>query len=71
DVRRLAAELVTRTAGAFWAGRTPGSRRSGQGLVFSADPAAAAAETYPPGSTVELSTQLQAWMTLEAAAVIR
>ena len=26
--------------------------------------------TYPPGTAVELSTQLQAWMILEAAAAV-
>jgi predicted alpha-1,6-mannanase (GH76 family) len=27
-------------------------------------------DTYPPGTPVELSTQLQAWMVLEAAAAV-
>jgi hypothetical protein len=35
--------------------------------MHAADPADA---TYPPGSVVELSTQLQAWMVIEAAASI-
>ncbi len=36
--------------------------------VFSPDPARPAAATQPLGSIVELSTQVQAWMILEAAA---
>jgi predicted alpha-1,6-mannanase (GH76 family) len=70
EVRRLAADLVAGTAGAFWAGRAFRRLPGGEALVFSADPAVAAAEAYPPGTAVELSTQLQAWMTLEAAAAI-
>jgi hypothetical protein len=38
--------------------------------VFSKDPALPAKTTYPPGDRVQLSTQLQAWMTLEAAASV-
>ncbi|MFJ4027099.1 glycoside hydrolase family 76 protein [Paenarthrobacter sp. NPDC089989] len=38
--------------------------------VFSPDPLRPASETYPPGTAVELSTQLQAWMTFEAAATL-
>ena len=36
--------------------------------IFSMHAAEPAAGTYPPGAAVELATQLQAWMTLEAAA---
>jgi predicted alpha-1,6-mannanase (GH76 family) len=61
--RSTAAELVTATAEAFWAGRRT------QGVpIFSVHAAQPAATTYPPGAAVELSTQLQAWMVLEAAA---
>ena len=65
----------TDTAEAFWAGRRsiPPSEalaKHGQpdSLVFSSEPALPASRTYPPGAAVELSTQLQAWMVLEAAA---
>ncbi|MDP5226570.1 MULTISPECIES: glycoside hydrolase family 76 protein [Arthrobacter] len=51
-VRGTARSLVTATAGAFWAGR----ERVADAWVF------------PGASDVELSSQLQAWMSLEAAA---
>jgi predicted alpha-1,6-mannanase (GH76 family) len=75
--RATAAQLVTDTAEAFWAGRrsiSPDEALAKHGrpdsLVFSFEPALPASSTYPPGTAVELSTQLQAWMTLEAAAAI-
>ncbi len=73
--RETAETLVTDTAEAFWAGRriiATGETlaRSGGSLVFSARPEDPAARTYPPGTAVELSTQLQAWMILEAAAAV-
>ncbi|NKX56432.1 glycoside hydrolase family 76 protein [Arthrobacter mobilis] len=71
EVRQLAGTLVARTARAFWEGRRLQAHRDGEALVFPADPAVPARESYPPGSTVELSTQLQAWMTLEAAAAVQ
>jgi predicted alpha-1,6-mannanase (GH76 family) len=61
--RTTAAELVNATAEAFWAGR-----RAHGAPVFSVHAAQPASATYPAGAAVELSTQLQAWMTLEAAA---
>jgi predicted alpha-1,6-mannanase (GH76 family) len=61
--RSAAAELVSATAEAFWAGR-----RTQEGPIFSIHAAQPANATYPPGAVVELSTQLQAWMVLEAAA---
>jgi predicted alpha-1,6-mannanase (GH76 family) len=73
--RATAAALVTETAQAFWDGRRqvgagePLARQGAQ-LAFSAFPATPAAGTYPPGAAVELSTQLQAWMVLEAAASV-
>lgn len=77
STRTTAAQLVTDTAGAFWAGRrtiSAGEALAKHGrpdsLVFSSEPALPAGSTYPPGTAVELSTQLQAWMTLEAAAAI-
>ncbi|OMH32254.1 glycoside hydrolase family 76 protein [Tersicoccus sp. Bi-70] len=77
--RATAARLVTDTADALWAGRrrvgaeeSPSWAAGGPdtgALVFSADPLVDAAAAYPVGTPVELSTQLQAWMALEAAAV--
>jgi len=65
QARDAARAMVFDTADAFWDGRA----ESAPGLsVFSSDPLRPARETYPPGSAVELSTQLQAWMALEAAA---
>jgi predicted alpha-1,6-mannanase (GH76 family) len=77
DVRTTAAGLVTGTAGALWAGRRPIAAgeplarhgRTGE-PVFSSEPRRPAGDTYPPGTAVELSTQLQAWMALEAAASV-
>jgi predicted alpha-1,6-mannanase (GH76 family) len=75
DVRITAARLVTGTAGALWAGRRPIAAgeplarhgRAGE-PIFSFEPERPASDIYPPGAAVELSTQLQAWMALEAAA---
>jgi predicted alpha-1,6-mannanase (GH76 family) len=75
ETRKTAAALVHGTAEAFWAGRRvlaaddPLARR-GSRLIFSALPELPAHRSYPPGSPVELSTQLQAWMVLEAAAAV-
>ncbi|TVU62863.1 glycosyl hydrolase [Paenarthrobacter nitroguajacolicus] len=79
--RETARSLVLSTAEAFWAGRheaeagsTAGAgskvRRGVPAVVFSFDPLRPAMETYPVGTAVELSTQLQAWMALEAAATL-
>jgi hypothetical protein len=67
--------LVNDTAAAFWEGRRIASApeplaRRGACLVFSARPEVPAALSSPAGAAVELSTQLQAWMVLEAAASI-
>ena len=77
DVGTTAARLVTGTAGALWASRRPIAageplaRRGRAGEpVFSFEPRRPASDTYPPGTAVELSTQLQAWMALEAAASV-
>lgn len=64
-IRATAGSLVTGTAEAFWAGRT---ERDNGTLVFSPQPHRPAGEEYPAGAAVELSTQLQAWTALEAAA---
>ena len=75
STRDTAARLVTDTAEAFWTGRRlvgngeAGPRLAGRS-IFSMHAAQPAAATYPPGAAVELSTQLQAWMTLEAAASV-
>lgn len=61
--RDAARAMALDTADAFWKGRT-----ETEPPTFSSDPLRPAAETYPPGSAVELSTQLQAWMAFEAAA---
>jgi predicted alpha-1,6-mannanase (GH76 family) len=75
SIRTTAARLVLDTADAFWSGRRevtaaePLARYAGK-LIFSALPEKPAADTYPPGAAVELSTQLQAWTVLEAAAAV-
>ncbi|MET3951283.1 glycoside hydrolase family 76 protein [Arthrobacter sp. UYEF36] len=73
--RATAATLVNDTAEAFWAGRRllpPGDplARKGGRILFSTHPERPALQTYPAGAAVDLSTQLQAWMALEAAASI-
>jgi predicted alpha-1,6-mannanase (GH76 family) len=73
--RTTAARLVTDTAEAFWSGRRslgPDEAAANQRgkTIFSVHAARPAEETYPAGAAVELSTQLQAWMVLEAAAAI-
>ncbi|WP_248762883.1 glycoside hydrolase family 76 protein [Pseudarthrobacter sp. SSS035] len=74
SARNTAKELVTATAEAFWAGRRPAGRgaasATAESVLFSIHAAQPADTTYPPGAAVELSTQLQAWMALEAAAAI-
>lgn len=72
-----ARRLVLNTAEALWAGRTvrtasPDEANDDDGwLIFSMEPQRSAASTYPAGTAVELSTQLQAWMVLEAAARVQ
>ncbi|MBP2267462.1 putative alpha-1,6-mannanase (GH76 family) [Pseudarthrobacter sp. PvP004] len=73
--RETATSLVRSTADALWTGRRENqnqatSRRGTPAIVFSFDPQRPASEMYPVGAAVELSTQLQAWMALEAAASI-
>ena len=60
DTADAARRLVTATAEGFWAGRAS----SAGAARFPVD----AVEPAPSGGRLELSTQLQAWMTLEAAA---
>lgn len=73
--RATAGRMITDTAAALWSGRRAVApeealaRHGGEGrLVFSHHPQRPATDTYPAGAAVELSTQLQAWMVLEAAA---
>ncbi|OPZ53776.1 MAG: Glycosyl hydrolase family 76 [bacterium ADurb.BinA028] len=80
--RQVARELVRGTAEAFWSGRQLRSAPTTSGMpsapatalpsvaVFSPDPTVSAEQTQPRGIPLELSTQLQAWMTLEAAATL-
>ncbi|MFE4834990.1 glycoside hydrolase family 76 protein [Arthrobacter sp. NPDC056691] len=77
DVRTTAAGLVAGTAGALWAGHRliaagePLGRHGRAGYpLFPFEPERPASDTYPAGAAVELSTQLQAWMALEAAASV-
>jgi len=75
--RATAVDLVTSTADALWTGRrsiTPPPRSgmpSAPVPVFSPEPVEPADETRPRGIPVELSTQVQAWTILEAAASLR
>lgn len=64
--RETAARLVRDTAEALWEGRAT----RGDVLVFSPDPRMPASDAQPDGAPLELSTQLQAWTILEAAATL-
>ncbi|WP_120522355.1 glycoside hydrolase family 76 protein [Arthrobacter celericrescens] len=68
NAKDTARAMVFDTADAFWTGRTESAHGT---LIFSSNPVRPAAETYPLGSAVELSTQLQAWMALEAATSLK
>jgi predicted alpha-1,6-mannanase (GH76 family) len=73
--RGTARRLVLDTAEAFWTGRLlredPGHAVGNDGwLIFSIHAHIPAAQTYGTSAAVELSTQLQAWMALEAAATL-
>jgi predicted alpha-1,6-mannanase (GH76 family) len=75
ETRAAAAALVNDTAEALWEGRRilPAQdrlARPGSHLVFSDRTELPARRSYPEGAAVELSTQLQAWMILEAAASV-
>ncbi|MCY1220255.1 Glycosyl hydrolase family 76 [compost metagenome] len=74
--RAIASTLVAETAQALWEGRRAVDpeeplARHGAHLVFSLFPETPAGRSYPAGAAVELSTQLQAWMVLEAAAAVQ
>ncbi len=74
EVRGAAIRMVQGTADALWEGRRERTIRKGllgrrrTVTIFSSAPEKPAEEIYPPEAAVELSTQLQSWMTLEAAA---
>ena len=69
--RDTAAGLVTSTADALWRGRDlRGRDRATAVSVWSPDPDVAARVSQPPGAPIELSTQVQAWTLLEAAASV-
>jgi predicted alpha-1,6-mannanase (GH76 family) len=69
--RATAASLVTTTADGLWAGRDRRGRGAMDAVtVWSSDPAVPARLSQPPGEAIELSTQVQAWTLLEAAAVV-
>ncbi|MBX7557908.1 hypothetical protein K1Y78_61125, partial [Streptomyces sp. tea 10] len=80
DARAIARALVTDTADALWDGRrefdpnedftVPAAVRAvGETVaVFSPEPAQHANQAQRAGAPVELSTQVQAWTVLEAAA---
>lgn len=75
ETRATSAALVNDTADALWEGRRilPAQdrlARPGSHLVFSDRTELPARRSYPEGAAVELSTQLQAWMVLEAAASV-
>ena len=77
QARATAARMVTGTAEAFWAGRRPAAPGNGRGRKKEAGrfifPLHAGDRGYAPsqaGAAVELSTQLQAWMAIEAATSI-
>lgn len=63
--RTTATRLVDATAEAFWRSRPPGQPGTG---TYAVDPLGAGAPGAAAGVPVELSTQVQAWMVLEAAA---
>jgi predicted alpha-1,6-mannanase (GH76 family) len=74
--RAIASTLVAETAQALWEGRRAVDpeeplARHGAHLVFPLFPETPAGRSYPAGAAVELSTQLQAWMVLEAAAAVQ
>ncbi|BCW18006.1 hypothetical protein NtRootA9_07140 [Arthrobacter sp. NtRootA9] len=75
QTRQAAARLVLDTAQGFWDGRRkvlPGesARTPAEAVIFSAHASAPAEATFPAGAVVELSTQLQAWMAIEAATTV-
>lgn len=71
EARATAQRLVLDTAEALWTGRDlrhVGGR--GELTVFSSDPMQRACDNQPADEPVEMSTQVQAWTILEAAASI-
>ena len=71
EARATAKRLVLDTAEALWTGRDPRHVGGRGGLtVFSSDPVQRARDNQPADEPVEMSTQVQAWTILEAAASI-
>ncbi len=69
ETRDTAMTLVRDTADELWSGRSERSTDDGTpAVVFPADPSQPASTPDDHVTSVELSTQLQAWMTFEAAA---
>jgi len=69
STRATAIDLTTAFAEALWDGRDTRGWRHQPVTIFPQDTTATG--TAPPGHTVELAGQLQAWMALEAAAAAR
>ncbi|GGH65302.1 glycoside hydrolase family 76 protein [Rothia aerolata] len=84
DLRERARELVLNTAEILWEGRREfdpdlplnemgidvNEIRGEAAVLFSTSSTLHSSETLKPGAPVELSSQLQAWMILEAAATL-
>ena len=71
EARATAKRLVLDTAEALWTGRDLRHVGGRSGLiVFSSDPMLRARDNQPADDPVEMSTQVQAWTILEAAASI-
>jgi predicted alpha-1,6-mannanase (GH76 family) len=70
SARDTAAGLVTSTADALWRGRDLRGSDLSSVSVWSPDPTVSARVSQAPGAPIELSTQVQAWMLLEAAATV-
>ena len=71
QARATAKRLVLDTAEAMWTGRDLRQLGGRGGLtVFSSDPMQRACDNQPADEPVEMSTQVQAWTILEAAASI-
>ncbi len=72
ETRQLATAMVTQTADALWAGRSEHPLGGDGPVVFPVHPVDPVTgwPAEPGDGVVELSTQLQAWMTFEAAAAL-
>ena len=69
--RTTASALVKATGDALWVGRDlRGARAADAVSVWSPEPGVPARRAQPPGASIELSTQVQAWTLLEASAAV-